>query len=102
MRRRLRGCDLTGSIVPARGPAPGATGSVAARPDDLSVCYAVAVTLFKSNGVPSTSMRCITTASLRASATLALRMPARLATPSAQAFSHPPLTGRSRMMLAAS
>ena len=43
-----------------------------------------------TNLVPSTNIRCKTTASLRASATLALRMPARLATRIAQLFSDEP------------
>src|SRR4051812_34091102 len=47
-------------------------------------------------------MRCRTTASFRARATLALHMPARLAMRAAQLFSAEPLTGRVRMMCAAS
>src|SRR5215212_3218278 len=53
-----------------------------------------------ANGVPSTSMRCITTESFLASATLALRMPARRASRAAQLFSAEPFTGRLRIMCA--
>ena len=45
------------------------------------------------NGVPSASILCNTTASLRANATLAFRMPARAARRAAQLLSDEPLTG---------
>ena len=51
---------------------------------------------------PVLSIRCSTTASLRASATFAFFMPARLAMASAQLFSAEPFTGRVRMTFAAS
>ena len=68
----------------------------------LSFAYSVTAALAATNSVPSTSIRCRTTASLRASATFALRMPARLATRIAQLFNDEPLTGLVRMTLAAS
>ena len=49
--------------------------------------YAVASFADQRKSVPSTHMRCMTTASLRATATLALRIPLRLATRMPHAFS---------------
>ena len=54
-----------------------------------------------SNGFPSTSIRCMITASLRASATLAFAMPMRLASCMAHVLSAEAFTGRVRMMCAA-
>ena len=96
-----RSCGLTGSIVPARGPAPG-VWCLSARTRDFPFFYALAAALPATNSVPSASIRCKTTASFRASATFALRMPARLATRIAQLFSDEPFTGLVRMTLAAS
>ena len=93
-------CGLTGSIVPATGPAPGV---VSVRPNPRSLLsYALAAALPATNALLLASIRCRTTASFRANATFALRMPARLATRIAQLFSEDPFTGRVRMTLAAS
>ena len=56
----------------------------------------------KSNVVPSASILCMITTSLRASATLAFFMPARLASFMAQLLRADPLTGLVRMTWAAS
>ncbi len=50
--------------------------------------HAVAASLVHRNSVPSTHMRCMITASLRASATIAFFIPRRLAICIAQALSH--------------
>ena len=60
------------------------------------------VALRGMKSVPSLSMRCKTTASLRAGTTRAFLGPARLATASAQVLRSEPLTGRVKMTLAAS
>ncbi len=60
------------------------------------------VALWGMKLVPSLSMWCNTTASLRASATRAFLGPARLATASAQLFRSEGLTGRVKMTLTAS
>lgn len=62
----------------------------------------VAAARWEIKFVPSLSMRCNTTASLRASATRAFLGPARLAIASAQLFISEPLTGRVSITLAAS
>src|SRR5258708_29670473 len=64
--------------------------------------YYGAAAAAKLNGLASTSMRCMMTASLRASATFAVFMPARLAILAAQLLRFDPLTGRVRMTWAAS
>ena len=62
-----------------------------------------AATAADLNSVPSTSMRCMITASLRASATFAFFMPARLPSRIAQLLrAMQPLIGRVRMILPAS
>ena len=72
------------------------------RPKTLDLSsYAAAAPAAGLNGFPSTSMRCITTASLRASATFALLMPTRLASRSAQVLSAELFTGLVSMMCAA-
>src|SRR3954453_11981831 len=76
--------------------------SIAVRPRYLSLCYAAAAALPAMKWVPSTNIRCRTTASLRASATLALRIPARMVRRMAQLFSNDPFPGRVRMTLVAS
>ena len=76
--------------------------SMAARTRELSFYAASAAAFSATKVVPSTSIRCSTTASLRARATLALRMPARLANRIAQLFRVEPFTGRVRMTFAAS
>lgn len=63
---------------------------------------AIGELLWAMNVVWSRSIRCSTTASLRASATLALRMPARRAIARAQVFRSEPLTGWRRITFAAS
>jgi hypothetical protein len=68
----------------------------------LDVYALVAAALSALNVVPSTSIRCSTTASLRAKATFALRIPARAASRIAQLFSEEPFTGLVRMTFAAS
>src|ERR1700710_1851786 len=69
---------------------------MAARTRELSLYAASAAAFSATKVVPSTSIRCSTTASLRARATLALRMPARLANRIAQLFRVEPFTGRVR------
>ncbi len=56
----------------------------------LHGCHAAAATCsgFQRNSVPSTQMRCMITANLRASATIAFFIPRRLAICIAQALSH--------------
>jgi len=93
-------CGLTGSIVPATGPAPG--GGVCPPEPVTSPLYALAAALPATNALPLASIRCRTTASFRANATFALRMPARFATRIAQLFRDEPLTGLVKMTLAAS
>lgn len=62
-----------------------------------------AATAAEANSVPSTSMRCMITASLRASATFAFFMPARLASRIAQLLrAVQPFSGWVRMMWPAS
>src|SRR5215213_8905002 len=105
----------------ARGHPRGAAGTDAAWPDPSSrrrdlapggwcpppellisppLLQAAAAARSALNGVPSTSIRCITTASFLARATLALRRPARRASRAAQLFRAEPFTGRVRMMCA--
>ena len=93
-------CGLTGSVVPATGPAPGV--GVCPPEPVISPPYALAAALPATNALPLASIRCRITASLRANATFALRMPVRFATRIAQLFSNEPLTGRVKMTLAAS
>ena len=63
--------------------------------------HAVAASLVHRNSVPSTHMRCMITASLRARATIAFFIPRRLAICIAQALSHDHFFERS-MLCAAS
>ena len=84
---------------PGEGLRFGKPMSCAARNPLNSPCQAA--TAAEANSVPSTSMRCMITASLRASATFAFFMPARLASRAAQLLRPQPLTGRVRMMWAA-
>ena len=71
---------------PGEGLRFGKPMSCAARNPLNSPCQAA--TAAEANSVPSTSMRCMITASLRASATFAFFMPARLASRIAQLL-HP-------------
>jgi len=83
-----------GTLLRAPLPAPEAV--------DFSFYYGAAAAFAASNGVPSTSIRCRITASLRAKATLALRIPARLAMPRAHLRRGESPFERSTMALAAS
>ena len=64
--------------------------------------HAAAASLVHRNSVPSTHMRCRTTANRRASATIAFFIPRRLAICIAQALSQDHFTERTSMMCAAS
>ena len=97
-RRRLRS-DLIHR--PGDGTSLQAEVSCAARISCCLLRYAAAA-LLATNEVPSTSILCRTTASLRAKATLAFRIPLRAARRAAQLFSSEPFTGRVRITLAAS
>ncbi len=68
----------------------------------LHGAHAAAVSLVHRNSVPSTQMRCMTTASRRARATIAFFRPRRLAICIAQALSQDHLVERTSMMWAAS
>src|SRR4051794_2407296 len=114
---RSRSANLEGAVVlaaplqllrpglihrPGDGTSLRAAGALRPYPSISPPLLQAAAAWSAANGVPSTSMRCITTESFLARATLALRMPARLARRAAQLFSAEPFTGRVRMMLAAS
>jgi hypothetical protein len=64
--------------------------------------HAAAASLVQRNSVPSTHMRCRTTANRRASATIAFFIPRRLAICIAHALSQDHFTERTSMMCAAS
>jgi len=101
-RRRLRPGPADQSRPSRRRDlAIGRDGRLARNPCFLPLAGHAAASL-GSKKVPSHSMRCMITASLRARATLAFFMPALAATFAAQLLSCEPLTGRVRMMLAAS
>ena len=85
------------SVVPARDFASGRLVSMTCPKTLGSSCQAAAPAA-KLKGVPSTSMRCMITASLRARATFAFFIPTRLASRMAQLLSAEPLTGLVSMM----
>ena len=86
---------------PGEGLRFGKPMSCAARNPLNSPCQAA--TAAEANSVPSTSMRCMITASLRASATFAFFMPARLASRIAQLLrAVQPFSGWARIMWPAS
>jgi hypothetical protein len=95
-------CGLDRSRVPDDGTSCRAGGWRARPKLVLLLLRYVAVFGRALKSVPSTSMRCRTTASLRASATLAFFGPLRFAMACAQSFRAEPFTGRVRMTLAAS
>ena len=68
----------------------------------LHCCHGAATSRVQRNSVPSTHMRCITTANLRASATIAFFIPRCLAIFMAQPLSQDHLTERARTIWAAS
>ena len=94
--RHKQRSDLTSSFVPR--------GTPSARAAEISLCVSVqawrrhqaeaASSFVQRNSVPSTQMRCMITASLRANATIALFNPRFLAMFMAQALSHDHLTLR--------
>jgi len=95
---------LTASPLPSsrRRDLRGAGSSGPAPNRSLSRPYAAAASRPQRKVVPSTHMRCRTTASLRASATFARFMPRRLATSSAQRLRAEKRTARVSRMCAAS
>ena len=101
-RRQDKGQDgLASPIVPADDTAPPAGGTLSPfqfrrRP------YAASAWFVQRNSVPSTHMRCMTTAIRRAKATIALFIPRCRATFMPQAFSHDHLVVRVNMTWAAS
>jgi hypothetical protein len=104
--RHKQQSDLASSFVPR--------GTPSARAADTSLCVSVSMQLggcyqaaaassfVQRNSVPSTQMRCMMTASLRASATMARFSPRLLAIFMAQALSHDHLTLRVRTVWAPS
>src|SRR5215475_15931904 len=99
LRARKKSGDLTTAIVPAGTSFP----AVLREPFDLVIARYAATSFFDQlNSVPSTHMRCRTTASLRATATVAFRSPLRLASLMPQAFSADHFGTRVSSTLAAS
>ncbi len=104
--RHKQRSDLTSSFVPR--------GTPSARAAETSLCVSVSRQVrrrhqaeadspfVQRNAVPSTQMRCMITASLRANATIALFNPRFLAMFMAQALSHDHLTLRVRTVWAPS
>ena len=87
--RSKRTCELTSSIVP-RGTSFHRSVELEFPPIALILCNphaATACSRVQRNSVPSTQMRCMITANLRASATIAFFIPRRLAICIAQALS---------------
>src|SRR6188768_3465186 len=88
--RSKRTCELTSSIVP-RGTSFHCRVELGFPPigfDPVRGSVAAACSRVQRNSVPSTQMRCMITANLRASATIAFFIPRRLAICIAQALSH--------------
>jgi hypothetical protein len=100
--RSKRTYELTSSIVP-RGTSFHCSVDLEFSPIALILCepHAAAVSLVQRNSVPSTQMRCMITANLRARATIAFFIPRRLAICMAHALSQDHFFERS-MLCAAS
>ena len=101
--RSKRTCDLTSSIVPRGTSFHRAGGARVSSYLMLCGCHAAtACSRVQRNVVPSTQMRCMTTAKRRASATIAFFIPRRLAICIAQALSQDHFAERTSMIWAAS
>ena len=101
--RSKRTYDLTSSIVPRGTSFHRAVELAFLLSFDLCSCHAATASCrLQRNSVPSTQMRCMTTANRRASATIAFFMPRRLAICIAQALSQDHFAERTSITWAAS
>ena len=101
--RSKQTCDLTSSIVP-RGTSFHRTVELQYLLSSVILCChaAAASCRLQRNSVPSTQIRCMTTANRRASATIAFFIPRCLAIFIAQALSQDHFAERNNMLCAAS